>query len=128
MPPKSYRFGEWNSERYKRWARSVGPCTYELIDRLFSVPPEQKYYTRAHAILNLEKTYTKERLEIACGLAMKKYRYTPSSKQIRSILEYGEDLRELSERKIQTGRKNEKAYTRGAEYYAGNNVNGNNKL
>jgi len=117
MPPKSYRFSEWNSDRFRRWARSIGPETYELIDDLFINPPEQKYYSRAHAILNLESKYGRERLETAVRLARQKYR-RPTSPQIRAILENAADLE--YKRKIQTApdRSSEKSYTRGAEYYA----------
>ena len=120
MPPKSFRFGEWDSDRFRRWAGTIGPYTYEVINAVFENPPEQKYYNRAHAILNLGKTYTDERLEQACRIALRDSKYTPNSKTLKKILESEQDLKELKTRTEPSGRKNEKAYTRGAEYYGGN--------
>lgn len=117
MPPKSYRFSEWNSDRFRRWARSIGPETYELIDDLFINPPEQKYYSRAHAILNLETKYGRERLETAVRLARLKYR-RPASPQIRALLENAADLEYKKKLQVAPDRSGEKSYIRGAEYYA----------
>ena len=53
FPPYSSSYGDWNSDRFRRWAREYGPYTYEVIDRLFSGGgAEQKYYNGARSILN----------------------------------------------------------------------------
>jgi hypothetical protein len=71
MPPHSNAFGEWNSTRYLNWAKSKGPNVYEVIYRIFaSTTVEQQHYRTVHSILKLASTYSDQRLEEACKLAI----------------------------------------------------------
>ena len=118
LPLYSSNYGSWNSERFKKWAREYGISTYEVIDRLFSYGPEQKYYNGARSILKLADTYSRERVESACRLALKYYK-RPVYKNIKAILKNGQDLLDSNSLSEQTSRTEEKSYVRGAEYYAG---------
>ena len=111
------RWGDWNSDRFKRWARQIGPNTYRVIESLFETPPEQKYYNRAHAILKMAEQYTDARLEMACEMAIVHYG-KPTSPQIRNILKNNEDLAEAERRNNQRIKQTEKSFVRGADYYA----------
>ena len=67
------------------------------------------------ALLKLADTYTKERLERACALALT-YTARPSYKSIQTILKAGQDL--LPEQTSVSPQDNGgDGFTRGADYY-----------
>lgn len=113
FPKESSRYGDWNSERFKRWAYKVGPYAYELTCKIFTLRPEQVYYQRINTILCLTNSYPAERVNNACAIAMKNAKY-PTSKLVRGILENNLDLAVHTEEKP---RESEKAYVRGVQYY-----------
>lgn len=121
LPPFSANYGEWNSNRFKNWAREYGPCTYEVIDRLFRAgASEQRYYNTARSILKLADQYSRQRVEQACQLALKHYK-RPVYRNIKAILYNGQDCLETgvnSEIRMTAIPKEEKSYVRGADYYA----------
>ena len=121
LPPFSANYGEWNSNRFKNWAREYGPCTYEVIDRLFRAgASEQRYYNTARSILKLADQYARQRVEQACQLALKHYK-RPVYRNIKAILYNGQDCLETgvnSEIRMTAIPKEEKSYVRGADYYA----------
>jgi len=83
--------GEWNKERFLRWAESIGPNTYETVSGIFKSGPEQVYYSSVHSLLKLTDKYPKLRVENACGLALRKVQ-RPSYRLIKSILNHNQDL------------------------------------
>ena len=121
FPPYSSNYGDWNSDRFRRWAREYGPYTYEVIDRLFSGGgAEQKYYNGARSILKLADQYTRPRVEQACQLALRHYK-RPIYRNIKAILYNGQDIKELSVPGTQpktADTHTEQSHVRGAEYYA----------
>lgn len=121
FPPYSSSYGDWNSDRFRRWAREYGPYTYEVIDRLFSGGgAEQKYYNGARSILKLADQYTRPRVEQACQLALRHYK-RPVYRNIKAILYNGQDIKELAipnTQSKQTDSHSEQSHVRGAEYYA----------
>lgn len=123
LPPYSSNYGNWNSERFLRWAKEYGPYTYEVISRLFRYGgAEQKYYNSALSILKLADQYTPARVEKACQLALRHYK-RPMYRNIRAILYAGQDLKgQVSSDDISGSDDNqpkeEKSYVRGAAYYA----------
>ena len=110
MPPHSNAFGEWNSTRYLNWAKSKGPNVYEVIYRIFaSTTVEQQHYRTVHSILKLASTYSDQRLEEACKLAIQQMN-RPRYRDIKHILETGEDL--CQQQEMPKGK-----FTRGGDYF-----------
>lgn len=119
MPPDSANYGDWNSNRFLRWAREYGPYTYEVVDRIFTKSgAEQKYYNGVRSLLKLADKYTRERVEKACQIALA-HKQKPTYKDIKGILATEQDLKEgFRFSKEQETSREEKSYVRGAEYYA----------
>jgi hypothetical protein len=120
MPPEFLR-QEWDDERIKRWADSIGPNTRNVIDRIFgSYEIKEQGYNPTLSVLRLSKTYSQERLETACELALKKYRM-PRYHHLKALLSANQDKLYL-ESKVKDTSEEENGhlgYLRGAEYYGG---------
>lgn len=121
LPPNSSRYGDWNSRRLKKWAKTYGPYTYEVVDRIFRTGgAEQKYYNGVIALLKLADSYSPARVEKACQLALNHYR-RPTYRNIKAILYNGQDIAENSSfavNKPSPAETEDNACLRGAEYYA----------
>lgn len=92
----SHRFvSDWNPERFKRWAASIGKDTEAFIDQLFEVKPHpEQAYKSAMGILSLAKKVGHERLNNACKRALHFQSYYYNT--IKRILEKRLDEVELS--------------------------------
>jgi transposase len=119
MPDQFQRL-EWDEDRIKRWAYSIGRNTGEVIDRIFNgVRIKEQGYNPSLSVLRLSKTYSEARLETACELALTEIR-TPRYHHLKAILSVNQD-------QIYLGRQNASAktirdtqgYVRGAAYYGG---------
>ncbi|MBE5862409.1 MAG: IS21 family transposase [Lachnospiraceae bacterium] len=120
MPENHRLYGEWNAERFKRWAETIGPSAKEVVDRLFaSYRVEEQAYKGCLSLLKLADKYSAVRLENACKLALA-HVPNPRYKNIRLILEAGQDVSKPSNKKVSDA-ANSNGYThlRGAAYYAG---------
>lgn len=120
--PDKFHHAKWDDERIKKWAYSIGPCTSEVIDRIFaSVRIKEQGYNSALSVLRLSKTYSAERLEVACELALEKIR-SPRYKNLKAILSSNQDQLFLS-KKAETRSKDlnqtVQGYVRGSQYYGG---------
>jgi hypothetical protein len=84
----------WTVEQLLQKAGWVGPYTRQAADRLLhgSIYPEQNFKT-CHAMIRLQDSYGKDRLEAACRRAANVPR--PTLKMIRNILEAGLDKQPL---------------------------------
>lgn len=85
-------------EKFKRmnrkWAKKIGPNTYEVINRIFlKTKSEEQAYNPTLAVLRLGGSYSNERLENACGIALRSF-VTPRHKHIRGVLASKQDLPE----------------------------------
>ena len=113
--PDQFNQPEWNEDRMVNWARSIGPSTLIVVERIFdSKKIKEQSYNSVLAILRLSKKYSAERLENACRFALT---VTPSPRyrHISIILTNNQDLEQKKETKSEpTG-----GYLRGAEYYGG---------
>ena len=110
MPVHSNAYGEWNSTRYLNWAKSKGPNVYEVVYRIFaSTTVEQQHYRTVHSILKLASTYSDQRLDEACKLAIQQMN-RPRYRDTKHILETGEDLCQPEE--TPKGK-----FTRGGDYF-----------
>lgn len=71
MPSSHQAYGQWSPEYFEDRARQVGPYTLAYIQQLitqYSYP--EIAYKQSQGILSFAKTYTKERLEMACKRAL----------------------------------------------------------
>ena len=85
MPPDHRWYAEWSPQRFRGWARAVGPDTAEIIDKILSAvvyPPQA--YRRCLGVLSLGKRYGNSRLNAACRKAAKIG--TISGARIKNIL------------------------------------------
>jgi transposase len=117
--PENHQMFQWNAERFEKWARSIGPATHSVIVKLIHRNKvEEQAYKSCVALLKLSDKYTTTRLEDACQLALE-HISQPSYKNIRLILDSGQDQK----RNIETHKKepvnSEHAFLRGKEYYGG---------
>lgn len=121
MPPNHQLYSEWNSDRFKRWAGSIGPSTKEVIDRIFNFyRVEEQAYKGCLSLLKLVDKYSAIRLENACKVALA-HIPMPRYKNIRLILEAGQDLpsKAQKDKKEQPGSINKFTKLRGVAYYGG---------
>ena len=114
MPPGSNAYGEWNSTRYLNWAKTKGPHVYEVVYRIFSSTDiEQRYYRTVHSILKLADTYSDQRLDDSCHLALDEIT-RPMYRDIKHILETGRDRCQESH---DDSESQPTLFTRGGDYF-----------
>jgi transposase len=90
MPPAHRRYAEWTPSRMLDWAAKTGPSTARLAETILSSKafPEQGYRA-VLGILRLGRHYGAERLEAACGRAVRFG--TCSYRSVNAILARGLD-------------------------------------
>ena len=120
MPAGHRKHGEWNSDRFIKWGRSIGPNTAEVVRSMLTrYKVEQQGYRSCMCILNMADKYSAERLEAACAKALS-YTPHPAYRNITAILRSGQDkthTRPIPE-KIND---DSHSFIRGAKYYGGEN-------
>lgn len=120
--PDKFHHAEWDDERIKKWAYSIGACTGEVVDRIFAtVRIKEQGYNSVLSVLRLSKTYSTERLEVACELALEKVR-SPRYKNLKAILSANQDqvfLSKKAETKYKELNQTVQGYVRGPQYYGG---------
>lgn len=112
MPPNHQKYLEWNGDRFRNWAKQIGPNTYKVVNAILaSRKIEQQAYRSCMGLLKLADKYSSARLEAACTKALS-YTASPSYKSVKSILSAAPDdpVPEKPKRKA-TG------ITRGADFY-----------
>jgi len=89
--PKSHqRYLEWTPARMVEWARQIGPQCGQVVQYILAHKPHpEQGFRSCLGIIRLGKAAGQERLEAACGRALRFG--TCSYKSIKSILEYGLD-------------------------------------
>jgi len=119
MPPDHRSFNQWNSERFRSWARSIGQNTLVVVNAIFaSRKVEQQGYRTCMALLKLGDKYSHERLEAACKRALS-YTTSPNFKTVQTILATGQDTLPDEEQAHITPTSNH-GFTRGSAYYGRN--------
>mgnify|MGYP002856507393 CR=1 FL=1 len=114
MPPDHQEYLEWNGDRFRRWAKQLGPDTYEVIDAILtSGRVEQQTYSACMGLLKLASKYSEAKLEAACRKALS-YTSQPSYKGVKNIL-----LNMKEEPPKEAEPSNQYGITRGARYYGG---------
>ena len=95
MPTAHRKHQEWSPERLLNWANDLGPnvqhMTQTMLDRK---PHPEQAYRACLGLLNLSRTYDKQRLDAACQRAIAIH--SPYVKSIKSILKNGIDQLALS--------------------------------
>jgi len=91
MPPNHQKFLEWDGDRFRKWAGSIGESTRAVVEGvLSSYKVEQQGYRSCMGLLKLADKYSVSRLETACKRALA-YTPNPGYKSIQSILKTGSD-------------------------------------
>lgn len=98
MPENHRRQFEANhrdGSHYRRWATSIGTCTYEAIDRLLSSATfEEQAYRSCMGLLQLTQKYGNHGLETACSKALELNSVTYTT--IKNILKNGQQNTPIS--------------------------------
>ena len=117
MPPEHTAYLQWNSERFLRWASSIGENTAAVV-RVFLTAHkvEQQGYKSCMALLKPSDHYSVVRLEDACRKALT---FTPSPilKSVQAILKSEQDLLQTEDVDPEPVPQKAHRFTRGAEYY-----------
>ncbi len=121
MPKGSNAREPWNKERFIKWANKIGMNTTTVITNLFTqYSYEQQAYNGAKSILLLADTYTPERLERACNIALNNLSRV-RFRDIKGILKNNHDLEYQDNNPIVRIPDNStpSPYLRGSRYYGG---------
>lgn len=121
MPEEHQRFLEWNGERFRKWADTIGINTRKVVDALLtSGRIEQQSYRSCMGLLRLAERHSPKLLEKACE-KMLSYSSHPSYKSINNLLiaMKGDPDKPVAEKDATATKP--KGITRGARYYGGKN-------
>ncbi len=123
MPESHQKYLEWNGDRFRRWAETIGPNTYEVVNALLtSGRVEQQSYRGCMGLLKLAEKHSAQKLETVCKKALT-YSKAPSYKSIKNLLATMKDIPPAETRKEPAQNY---GITRGARYYADKSTGGNN--
>jgi hypothetical protein len=117
MPPDHQAYVQWNADRFKAWARKIGPNTETTVKAILSSHKvEQQGYKSCLALIKLADKYSVVRLEDACKKALF-YTPLPGYKSVKTILSTGQDKIDSSSEPVTPDNAAAYGFTRGAEYY-----------
>lgn len=122
MPDNHKKFITWDADYFVSWASDVGQNTSIVVSNLLSshrVP--QQGFKSCVALIKLAEKYSVTRLETACEKALS-YTPNPSLKSIQMILKTKHDKvpKEESATAANMNVSSKFGFTRGADYYGGN--------
>lgn len=119
MPKNHQHYAEWTPERLIQWAEENGGQTALLIEQILSSRPHpQQGFRSCLGIMNLGKSYGKDRLEAACNRALTLGAI--GYKSVQSILKNGLDNQPIPE--VDEGQREliiDHQNIRGSHYYGG---------
>ena len=111
------KYLEWNGDRFRKWADSIGINTSKVVDAILtSGRMEQQSYRSCMGLLKLAEKYSPEKLEQVCAKALS-YSGKPSYKSIKNLLAATKDVPGNEPEKSQAVKPH--GITRGARYYGG---------
>ena len=122
MPADHQRYLEWDGDRFRRWAKEVGPNTYQVINSILtSGRIEQQTYRACMGVMRLADKHSKFKLEIVCKKALQ-FTASPSYKGIKNLFATmkPEDFASDKDPRDESEKKNPYSLTRRAKYYGGN--------
>ena len=122
MPADHQKYLEWNGDRFRKWADSIGINTSKVVDAILtSGRVEQQSYRSCMGLLKLAEKYSPAKLEAVCTKALT-FSSRPSYKSIKNLLA---SMKDDPEEKMPGNRSTEntkpRGITRGARYYGGKN-------
>jgi len=119
MPPAFRNIVQWDDDRIRNWAKSIGPSTGQVIDSIFnSVSIKEQGYNPCLSVLRLSRTYTDARLEASCELALSRGIRVPRYHHLKAILSSDQDLIYLEQKAAgKQTRDSSMGYLRGSAYY-----------
>ena len=118
MPPDHQKYLEWNGDRFRKWAETIGINTYKVVNSILtSGRVEQQSYRACMGLLKLAERKSSQQLENACAKALQ-YSNSPSYKSIKNILTADRGAKAEAPQK-QTNESSQSGITRGARYYGG---------
>ena len=121
MPQEHQKYLEWNGDRFRKWADSIGINTSKVVDAILtSGRVEQQSYRSCMGLLKLAEKYSPEKLEQICAKALS-YSAKPSYKSIQNLLAAMKDSSDDISNASKESQTVEKPHgiTRGARYYGG---------
>ena len=117
MPQEHQKYLEWNGDRFRKWADSIGINTSKVVDAILtSGRIEQQSYRSCMGLLKLAEKYSPEKLEQVCAKALS-YSGKPSYKSIKNLLAATKDAPDTESESSQVEKPH--GITRGARYYGG---------
>lgn len=117
MPQEHQKYLEWNGDRFRKWADSIGINTSKVVDAILtSGRIEQQSYRSCMGLLKLAEKYSPEKLEQVCAKALS-YSGKPSYKSIKNLLAATKDAPDTESESSQAVKPH--GITRGARYYGG---------
>jgi hypothetical protein len=134
MPQEHQKYLEWNGDRFRKWADSIGINTSKVVDAILtSGRVEQQSYRSCMGLLKLAEKYSPEKLEQVCAKALSsqqlenacakalQYSNSPSYKSIKNLLAAMKDSPDDISNASKESQTVEKPHgiTRGARYYGG---------
>jgi transposase len=119
MPAEHQKHAEWNGERFRNWAKNIGPQTSAVVECFLSnVRIEQQAYKTCNALLHLSGKYSRDKLEAACDRVLG-FTSRPSYKAVESVLRSGSELPDKKDADDKKAAAVEHGFIRGASYYGG---------
>lgn len=123
MPEAFQKITEWDDERIRKWADSIGEYTSKVVDLIFqSVDIKEQGYNSALSVLKLSRSYSDGRLETACELALSRGTRSPRYRHLKAILASNQDITYLEQKTIRESYASDDSligYLRGDKYYGG---------
>ena len=117
MPQEHQKYLEWNGDRFRKWADSIGINTSKVVDAILtSGRIEQQSYRSGMGLLKLAEKHSPEKLEQVCATALS-YSGKPSYKSIKNLLAATKDEPDTGSESSQAVKPH--GITRGARYYGG---------
>ena len=117
MPQEHQKYLEWNGNRFRKWADSIGINTSKVVDAILtSGRIEQQSYRSCMGLLKLAEKHSPEKLEQVCAKALS-YSGKPSYKSIKNLLVATKDTPDTESESSQAEKPH--GITRGARYYGG---------
>lgn len=120
MPAEHQKYLEWDGERFRRWADSIGFNTSKVVEAILtSGRVEQQSYRSCMGLLKLAEKHSPAKLETVCAKALT-YSSSPSYKSIKNLLVSMADTpEELMPDNSSINNTKPCGITRGARYYGG---------
>lgn len=119
MPEDHQKYLEWNGDRFRKWANSIGDNTYKVVNLILtSGRVEQQSYRSCMGLLRLAEKYSSQKLEEACKKALA-YSSNPSYKSIKNLLITMNESSKDNNDTQSTQQTKPRGITRGARYYGG---------